>query len=383
MGPSSSASRDRWQLRFEGDWVSSLVVSTTYNARCKSTTEGLKLMNDMKRLAKLKRGVQTMLVVAILPAIGAAQTKLTGTVKVDGSSTVAPITTAAAEMFQAEHPRVHVTVGISGTGGGFKKFLAERADLRTDVNGASRPIKDAERELAAKLGVDFIELPVAYDGIAVMVHPENDFCESLTVSELKRIWEPGSAINNWNQIRPEFPDLQLKLYGPGTDSGTFDYFTEVIAGKEKSSRSDYTASESDNVLVMGIAGSKGSLGYFGYSYYAANQGKLKLVAVDNDNGHPVIASLDAIRSGIYEPLARPLFIYVNRKSADRPEVVAFVEFIFKNARTIVEHPKVNYVSLPDSLYDSVWKRYQNRAVGSAIHEAKLRGEIELKSIFED
>ena len=211
---------------------------------------------------------------------------LTGTVKVDGSSTVAPITMAGAEMFQAANPKVRVTVGISGTGGGFKKFLDEKTELRTDINDASRFIKEAELSRAKELGVEFIEIPIAMDGLAVVAHPSNTFCNHLTVEELKKIWEPGSTIKNWKDVRAGFPDLPIKLYGPGTDSGTFDYFTEVVVGKEKASRSDYTASESDNVLVQGVSGDKGALGYFGHAYFEANKSKLKLLAIDNGDGKP-------------------------------------------------------------------------------------------------
>lgn len=307
--------------------------------------------------------------VTIVAAASPVHAQLGGTVRIDGSSTVAPITMAAAEMFMAEHPRVRVTVGISGTGGGFKKFLATKPDLRTDISDASRPIKPSELERAAKLGIEFIEVPIGIDGIAVMVHPSNDFCEILTVAELKRIWEPGSAINNWNRVRKDFPDLPLKLYGPGTDSGTFDYFTKAIVGKEKSSRSDYTASESDNVLVRGITGDRGALGYFGYSYYEANRGKLRLLAIDNNNGTPVEPSLDVIRGGTYKPLSRPMFLYVNKDAYKRPEVKSFLGFFFDNARTIVEHPRVNYVALGDELYRLGLQRLQMGITGSAMAAA--------------
>lgn len=280
----------------------------------------------------------------------ASAQRLKGSVKVDGSSTVAPITTAMAELFQDEHPRVRVTVGISGTGGGFKKFLADEPSLRTDINDASRSIKQKEIDKAKKLGVEIVEFSVAVDGMAVMVNPKNKFCNHLTVDELKRIWEPGSYIKSWKDVRPGFPDIELKLYGPGPDSGTFDYFTEAIVGKSKASRSDFTASEDDNVLVMGIAGDEGALGYFGYSYYEANKGKLKIIGVDNGNGKPVVPNLDVIRGGSYTPLSRPLFIYVNKASMERPEVLAFLQFYFENAREIVEHPQVNYVALPEATY---------------------------------
>ena len=321
---------------------------------------------------------------AALSAIGLSESasaeQLRGRVKVDGSSTVAPITMATAELFQAEQPRVRVTVGISGTGGGFKKFLDPRPDLRTDISDASRPIKAKEIEKAKEVGVEYIEIPIGIDGIAVMVHPANTFCEHLTVEELRRIWEPESAITSWRQIRTGFPDLPLKLYGPDTDSGTFDYFTKAIIGKERASRSDYTASASDNVLVQGIAGDRGALGYFGYSYYEANKGKLKLIAVDNNDGNPVKPGLDVIRAGAYRPLSRPMLLYVNKESYRRPEVKAFLEFFLDNARRIVEHPKVNYVALSNEMYELGRTRLNEGKTGSAMMAAKGKG-LDLTETF--
>ncbi len=297
---------------------------------------------------------------------GPARGQLSGTVKVDGSSTVAPIMMAAAEMYQAKERKVRVTVGISGTGGGFKKFLDSQPGLRTDISDASRPIKEAEISKAAELGIKYLEFPIAIDGLAVMVHPSNTFCDHLTVDELKKIWEPGSSVNNWKDVRKGFPDLALKLYGPGTDSGTFDYFTEVINGKEKASRSDYNASENDNTLVQGVAGDKGSLGYFGFSYYEANKGKLKLLAVDGGDGKPVKPTIETIRKGQYHPLARPLFIYVNAESYERPEVRSFVGFVMDSAGRLVEHPKVNYVAFSDEVYQLGTKRVQAGKTGSVM-----------------
>lgn len=319
-----------------------------------------------------KRKTAAVLAIAASVAAGgaaAAQGPIRGHVHIDGSSTVAPITIAAGEMFRGQQSKVEIKVGISGTGGGFKKFLEEKADLRSDINDASRPIKKEELERAAKLGVEFIELPVALDGLAVLVNPSNTFCEALTVAELKRIWEPGSTINNWKDVRPGFPDLPLKLYGPGTDSGTFDYFCEAICGKEKASRSDYTASESDNVLVQGVGGDKGALGYFGYAYYESNREKLKLVAIDPGDGKPVLPSRDTVTGHTYRPLSRPLFIYVNRQAADRPEVAAFVTYLLQNARSIVEHPRVGYVALDDDVYRAALERFNKRVTGSVYAEA--------------
>jgi phosphate transport system substrate-binding protein len=307
--------------------------------------------------------------------------QLSGPVKIDGSSTVAPITMAAAELFQAEHPRVRVTVGISGTGGGFKKFLDDRASLRTDISDASRPIMPAEVERAQAVGVEFIEAPIGIDGIAVVINPSNKFCESLTVEELRRIWAPGSSITSWRQIRPEFPDLALKLFGPGPDSGTFDYFTEEVVGKSKASRSDYTASESDNVLVQGVAGDPGGLGYFGYSYYEANKERLGLVAIDNGDGKPVKPSLDVIRAGQYRPLSRPMFVYVNKESYKRAEVKAFVEFMMKNAPRIVEHPSVNYVALPEELYQVNLRRLAEGKAGSVMSIASGEESGDLLALY--
>lgn len=299
--------------------------------------------------------------------------KLSGRVKIDGSSTVAPITMAAAELFRAEQHRVQVTVGISGTGGGFKKFLEKRADLRTDISDASRPIKSSELALAKEVGVEFIEMPLAYDGIAVVVNPSNTFCQNLTIEELKKIWEPNSKINNWKDVRPGFPDLPLKLYGPGTDSGTFDYFVETVVGKAKACRSDFTPSEDDNVLVLGVAGDEGGLGYFGFSYYEANKSKLNLLAISEGDAPQVKPSLETIRNGSYTPLSRPLFVYVNVDAAERPEVKAFLNFIFTNAKKIVEHPKVNYVALSDELYKAIWSRFEDRKTGSLSADPANKG----------
>ncbi len=325
-------------------------------------------MHHKRACTKAITGVALTLVMS-----ASAMAQLSGKVKLDGSSTVAPITMAAAELFRAQQPRIRVTVGISGTGGGFKKFLDPNPDLRTDINDASRPIKGVEIEKAGKLGVEFIEVPIAIDGIAVVLNPGNTFCDSLTVDELKKIWEPRSEINNWSQVRKGFPDVPLKLFGPGTDSGTFDYFTKAIVGKEKASRSDYTASESDNVLVHGVAGDTGALGYFGFSYYEANKNKLKVIGIDPGTGTPVTPSLDVIRGGTYKPLSRPLFLYVNPESYKRAEVKAFVKFIFDNAKSIVEHPRVNYVALSEEFYNLSRQRLASRVTGSVFGEGKSSG----------
>ena len=328
-------------------------------------TEALTERKLVRSLTAATARIALILAWAMSASVAAAG-DLAGTVKVDGSSTVAPITTAAAEMFQAKQPKVRVTVGVSGTGGGFKKFLDHDARLRTDICDASRPIEGVELAKATELGVQFIEVPIGIDGLAVMVHPSNKFCDYLTVAELKRIWEPASPINNWREVRAGFPDLPLKLFGPGTDSGTFDYFTAVIVGKEKSSRSEYNASENDNTLVQGIAGDAGALGYFGYSYYEANKAKLKLLAVDNGDGKPVKPNFEVIRSGAYKPLSRPLFLYVNAESYKRSEVKAFLGFYLDNARSIVEHPRVNYVAFSEEVYQLGKKRLSDGKTGSVM-----------------
>lgn len=312
------------------------------------------------------RALLTGALITVLACAGCKQEDDQKRVHVDGSSTVAPITTVAAEMFKKERPDVRVPVGISGTGGGFKKFLDQDPSLRTDINDASRIIKESEIKRAKELGVEFIEIPIAMDGIAVIVHPENDFCDHLTVDELKRMWEPGSQINNWNQVREGFPDLELKLFGPGTDSGTFDYFTEAIVGEEGASREDFTMSEDDNVLVQGVAGTRGGLGYFGFSYYEANKERLKLLAIDDTDGTPVAPSVDLIRAGRYTPLSRPLFLYVNKDSLARPEVKDFLEFYLDHAPEIVEHPNVNYVALSEELYRIDQKRLAEGVTGSVM-----------------
>lgn len=253
---------------------------------------------------------------------------LKGTITADGSSTVFPLTEAVAEEFRKVAPDVKATVGVSGTGGGFKKFGAGE----TDISNASRPIKDSEIELAKKNNVEYIELQVAIDGLSVVVSKQNDFCQDLTVKELHELWKPGSTITKWNQIRPTFPDQPIKLYGAGTDSGTFDYFTEVINGKSGASRSDYTASEDDNVLVKGVQNDKYALGYFGLSYYEENKDKLRAVKIDEGKGKgPVYPEPDKVASGEYSPLARPSFIYVKKSSMQRPEVKEFINFYLDNA----------------------------------------------------
>ena len=263
---------------------------------------------------------------------------LNGTINIDGSSTVFPITEAVAEEFQKTQPGVKVSVALSGTGGGFKKF----GRGETDINDASRPIKSAEDSLAKANNVSYVELVIAYDGMAVVVNPKNDWCNDITVSELKKLWEPEAQgkITKWNQIRPEWPNEEIHLFGAGVESGTYDYFTEAIVGKSHSSRGDFTASEDDNVLVQGVASDKFSLGFFGLAYFEENKDKLKVIGINDEkpeNGDgPILPSLETVKNKTYAPLGRPLFIYVNSVAAKRKEVQAFVQYYLENANALAE-----------------------------------------------
>jgi phosphate transport system substrate-binding protein len=281
-------------------------------------------------------------------------------VAIDGSSTVFPITEAVAEEFQKANP-AKVTIGVSGTGGGFKKLCQGE----TALSGASRPIKPSEVELCKKAGIDYIELPIAYDGIAIVVHAKNDWADRMTVDELRQLWRPEAQnqIRRWSQIRTGWPDREIHLFGAGVDSGTYDYFTEAIVAMEHSSRGDFTSSEDDNVLVQGISSDPLALGFFGYAYYAENADRLKLVAVDAGNGGgPLTPSPETIAKGTYRPLSRPLFVYVSRKAADRPEVRAFIEFFVSHAHDLVAD--VGYVPLPERAYQLVAARFAARVTGS-------------------
>ncbi len=291
-------------------------------------------------------------------------------VTIDGSSTVFPITEAVAEEFQREHPDVRVTVGISGTGGGFKKFTVGE----TDINDASRTIKSTEVELAERNGIGYIELPVAFDGISVVINPENTFVDHLTVEELQKIWAPGSTVERWSDVRAGWPDEPIALYAPGTDSGTFDYFTEAINGESGAVRQDFTASEDDNVLVQGVAGDPNALAFFGFAYYIENTDKLKVVPIDPGNG-AVAPSEQTINDGTYRPLSRPIFIYVSTQAVERPELQAFVNFYLENAADLVG--EVGYVALPEAAYQAAVERFENRVTGSP-----FSGDIKGKSIAE-
>jgi phosphate transport system substrate-binding protein len=279
---------------------------------------------------------------------------LEGKLSVDGSSTVFKISQAMAEEFSAASPKLTIGVSESGTSGGFKKFVKGEIE----ICGASRAIEKEEVEAAKTAGVEFVEVPIAFDGLTVVIHKDNAFAEDLTVEELKKIWEPTSTIKNWKDVRAGFPDMPMNLFGPGPDSGTFDYFTEAIVGKKDSSRSDYTKSEDDNVLVTGVAGDKGGLGYFGYAYYVENRDKLKSVKVGG-----VAPTEDTIRDGSYKPLSRPLFLYVNKKAMERPEVKAFVEYYTNkgNKGLITES---GYVAFPDEIYDAIAKRVAAGTTGT-------------------
>jgi phosphate transport system substrate-binding protein len=282
-------------------------------------------------------------------------------VKIDGSSTVFPVTEAVAEDFQkAKKQKVKVTVGISGTGGGFKKFCRGE----TDISNASRPILKAEMADCQKAGIEYFELPVAFDALTVVVNPKNTFIKQLTVAEMKKMWEPGAQgkVTRWNQVNPAWPDQPMKLFGPGADSGTFDYFTEAVVGKSKSSRGDFTASEDDNVLVTGVSRDVNGLGYFGYAYYIENKDKLKAVPIVNDKGQAVEPSMEAVLKGSYTPLARPIFIYVSAKSLARPEVKEFIEYYMTNGAALAK--EVKYVPLPDSAYKTALQHVQKGKKGT-------------------
>jgi phosphate transport system substrate-binding protein len=296
-------------------------------------------------------------------------------IKIDGSSTVYPISEAVAEEFQKK-TGVKVTVGESGTGGGFKKFCRGE----TDISDASRPISQKEMDACKEAGVQYIELPVAYDALTVVVNSKNVWVKSFTVEELKKIWAPGSSVKNWNQVNPTYPNQPLQLFGPGTASGTFDYFTEAINGKAKSSRTDYTPSEDDNVLVQGVTGNAGGLAYFGYAYYEENKDKLRAIPIiAKGSTTPVLPSPEAVMNGTYQPLSRPLFIYVNATAAAfRPEVKAFVNFYLENAPTLVK--EIKYVPLPADDYAAVTEHFKALKPGTGFNGTPEVG-IKIKDLI--
>ena len=296
----------------------------------------------------------------MLPVVAIAQL----TVALDGSSTVFPISEAVAEEFGKVNPKVRVTVGVSGTGGGFKKYLAGEID----INNASRHIKSKEIKKADQNNVAFIEIPVAFDGLSVVINKNNTWVDSITDKELKKIWQPGSKVTKWSEVRKGWPDTKISLFGPGTDSGTFDYFTKAINGKEGASRADYTASEDDNTLVQGVSGEKGALGYFGYAYYIANKDKIKVVPIKNTKKYgskakAITPTLATINNGSYSPLSRPVFIYVNPQSLARAEVAEFVNFYLANAAKLSQ--EVGYIALPSNVYEKAQAKIANKVTGTA------------------
>ncbi len=292
-----------------------------------------------------KKIVVIVLMIAFMLALGCTERTL---IAIDGSSTVFPISEAVAEEFQLANPGIFVTVGVSGTGGGFKKFCAGEIDI-TD---ASRPIKQSEVEACDKGGIEYIELVIAYDGLSIVVNPGDYFVDCLTVEELRQIWEPESTVSKWSDVRPAWPDEEIFLAGADTDSGSFDYFTETVTGESGASRSDYTASADDNVLVKAVSGQKGALAYFGYAYYTENKNKLKVVPIDGGGGC-ITPSVETITTGEY-PLSRPLFIYVNVESLKRPEVSAFVTYYLESSKPLVED--VGYVAISSTEKDEMIER---------------------------
>jgi len=285
--------------------------------------------------------------------------RLRGEIRIDGSSTVYPITEAVAEEFRRVAPNVRVTVGISGTGGGFKRFTVGE----TDISDASRPIKDTELAAAKENGVEFIEIPVAYDGLSIVINNDNDWVDSLTVDDLKKIFLDGSPVKTWKDVRADWPEVPVKIYAPGTDSGTFDYFKEIVAGDKGSIRSDMSVSEDDNVLVRGVSGDKGAIGFFGCAYYFANEDKLQVVPIVNPQlNTPVKPSPGTIESGEYAPFSRPLFIYVNAVSARKPQIGSFIEFYLKGGPELAA--EVGYVKLPAEVYQRAGKNFAAGRTGT-------------------
>ena len=300
------------------------------------------------------------------------------TITADGSSTVAPVTEAVAEEFQKANPGTRVTVGTSGTGGGFQKFCRDE----TDISDASRPIRENEAKTCAAANIQFIEIPVAYDGLSVVVNPKNTWASSMTLAELKKLWEPAAQgkITKWSQVRPGWPDREIHLFGAGVDSGTFEYFTEATVGQSKQSRGDYTSSEDDNVIVQGVSGDELALGYFGYAYYEQNKDKLKLVAIDDGNDAngqgPIAPSPETVKNGTYRPLSRPIFIYPKLKSLDRAEVRNFVDYYLTKGLPLIR--EVGYIPLGDGEYDMIRKRFAARKTGSMFEGADSHRQLTLE-----
>lgn len=306
----------------------------------------------------------------IMSCLSSCFKRYKGKINIDGSSSVYPLTEAVAEEFRKKDADIRVTVGISGTGGGFKKFLRGE----TDISNASRPISARELEISRTNGIAFIEIPVSYDGMAIVVSPKNKFVDYVTVAELKKMWSPESQgkIKSWKQVRDSWPDLPLNLYGAGTSSGTYDYFTEAINGKAKASRGDYTASEDDNVLVQGVSSDIGGLGYFGLAYFSENQEKLRLIPIKyNEESEAVFPNDSTVQHGKYQPLSRPEFIYVNAKSAKTPDVREFVKFYLEHAGELAR--EVGYVPLPKEAYRLAWERFEKGITGSVFENKSIVG----------
>tara|TARA_B100001540_G_C15806235_1_gene642196 strand:+ start:87 stop:1037 length:951 start_codon:yes stop_codon:yes gene_type:complete len=313
----------------------------------------------MKKTSKSIIYFSALIFSFLLISCGGESTKtnknqLTGDVKIDGSSTVYPVTEAVAEEFRAIHPEVRVTIGVSGTGGGFKKFYRNE----TNISNASRPIKEKEANACKENNIEYVGLSVAYDGLAVITHPENDWVDYFTVEELTKIWHPDAQgkIMYWSQIRDGWPNEEIHLFGPGTASGTYDYFAEVICGKKVGTRGDYTASEDDHVLVQGVSTDKYGLGFFGLAYYKANKDKLKLVGVDDGNG-AVIPNMETVANGTYTPLSRPIFIYANQSAKEKEEVKTFVSFYLENCASLVQD--VGYIPLPEEEMNKQIEKFNN------------------------
>jgi phosphate transport system substrate-binding protein len=311
---------------------------------------------------KSRHKFSAMLMLVGWAVAGAPQASLAQSViKMDGSSTVFPIAEAVAEEFQiSKRGQVRVTVGIAGTGGGFKRFCRGE----TDISDASRPILKEEMEVCRAAGIKYLELPIAFDALTVVVNPQNTWVKSLTIADLKKMWEPAAQarVTKWNQVRAEWPNQPLMLFGPGADSGTFDYFTEAVNGKAKAIRGDYTASEDDNVLVQGVENNKNAIGYFGFAYYIAHKDKMRAVPIDNGKGKLVGPSIDGVIDGSYQPLSRPLFVYVKETAAQRPEVQEFIRFLLGEGADLVK--EVGYVPLPQQAYKTALQHFESRKLGT-------------------
>jgi phosphate transport system substrate-binding protein len=331
-------------------------------ARVRESLQPISAQHERSSFMKSTRNLPAYCLLACFAALAAPHAATAQSlIKIDGSSTVFPIAEAVAEEFQiANRGKVRVTVGIAGTGGGFKRFCRGE----TDIANASRPILKEEMDVCRAAGVKYMELPVAFDALTVVVNRQNTWVKSLTTADLRRMWEPSAQgrVSKWNQVRAEWPAEPLMLFGPGADSGTFDYFTEAVNGKSKASRGDFTASEDDNVLVQGVESNKSALGYFGFAYYVAHKDKLRAVPIINPRGQPVGPSIEAVNDGTYQPLSRPLFIYVRESAAQRPEVKRFIEFHLTAGAALAQ--EVGYVPLPAQAYKTALQHFERKKMGS-------------------